>query len=245
VLLRRITKHLNEQNWFAVAIDFAIVVVGVFIGIQVSSWNDRRTDRVDEVEFLERLHDDLVRVENASERVRTRRISLIDELNAAADVIFSDAPAENLTQSQCLAIGTSHYYNINVFGLPSLTELSNAGRVEIIQDREVRTALIEYQQRVDALKSLSNTMPLLITNLIMFRPDLLKARPVFDEGLGEMQATYTCDVSGIRQDQAFLNAVAENIDAFDAYLRDGLVPWDIQLAKVHQLLDAALQIKHE
>ena len=37
MLLRRITKHITEQNWFAVFIDFLIVVVGVFIGIQVAT----------------------------------------------------------------------------------------------------------------------------------------------------------------------------------------------------------------
>ena len=41
MLLRRITKHVNDQNWFAIGIDFVIVVVGVFIGIQVSNWNER------------------------------------------------------------------------------------------------------------------------------------------------------------------------------------------------------------
>ena len=42
MLLRRITEHVRAQNWFAVGIDFVIVVVGVFIGIQVSNWNDKR-----------------------------------------------------------------------------------------------------------------------------------------------------------------------------------------------------------
>lgn len=40
MLLRRITEHVKVQNWFAVGLDFIIVVVGVFIGIQVSNWND-------------------------------------------------------------------------------------------------------------------------------------------------------------------------------------------------------------
>ena len=39
MLLRRITKHVQNQNWFAVVIDFLIVVVGVFIGIQVANLN--------------------------------------------------------------------------------------------------------------------------------------------------------------------------------------------------------------
>ena len=39
MILRRITEHVKAQNWFAVAIDFVIVVMGVLIGIQVSNWN--------------------------------------------------------------------------------------------------------------------------------------------------------------------------------------------------------------
>ena len=44
MLLRRITQHVKDQNWFAVLIDFAIVVFGVFIGIQVSNWNATRAE---------------------------------------------------------------------------------------------------------------------------------------------------------------------------------------------------------
>jgi hypothetical protein len=45
MLLRRITKHVKDQNWFAVGLDFFIVVVGVFIGIQLGNWNDTRQTR--------------------------------------------------------------------------------------------------------------------------------------------------------------------------------------------------------
>ena len=38
MILRRITSHLKDQNWFAVCLDLSIVV-GVFIGIQVANWN--------------------------------------------------------------------------------------------------------------------------------------------------------------------------------------------------------------
>ena len=44
MILRRITEHVKAQNWFAVGLDFLIVVVGVFIGIQVSNWNAARSD---------------------------------------------------------------------------------------------------------------------------------------------------------------------------------------------------------
>jgi hypothetical protein len=46
MLLRRVIEHVRTQNWTAIGIDFLIVVVGVFIGIQVSNWNEAvRMDR--------------------------------------------------------------------------------------------------------------------------------------------------------------------------------------------------------
>ncbi|MEX0644261.1 MAG: DUF6090 family protein [Parvularculaceae bacterium] len=59
MILRRVIEHVKAQNWFAVAIDFVIVVTGVFIGIQVSNWNAARGDRVKEAAYLTQLVDDM------------------------------------------------------------------------------------------------------------------------------------------------------------------------------------------
>ena len=58
MILRRITEHVKAQNWFAVAIDFVIVVGGVFIGIQVSNWNEARSERAKEVFTIAALRSD-------------------------------------------------------------------------------------------------------------------------------------------------------------------------------------------
>lgn len=55
MLLRRITKHIKDQNWFAVGVDFVIVVVGVFIGLQVSNWSEARSVRAETDRTLELL----------------------------------------------------------------------------------------------------------------------------------------------------------------------------------------------
>ena len=59
MLLRRVTKHITEQNWFAVGIDFFIVIVGVFIGIQVANWNEGRSLAVQERQVLQAISEDL------------------------------------------------------------------------------------------------------------------------------------------------------------------------------------------
>jgi len=240
MILRRLKAHIEKENWFAIGIDFCIVVIGVFMGIQVANWNSTRTDRADEGVFLERLQEDLIRVEEASARVRTRRISLIDDLNDAAAIVFNEDSEKQLTPDQCTAIGSSSYYYLNVLELPSLTELANSGRVEIIRDRELRTALVEYQQRVEALKYFTQTQTAVITNIATFRPEIVKLETYFDDSLGEIYGRYSCDLSGMRADQAFLNVMSENIDSYDAYVRDGLLPWSEQLTEVQRLVDRAL-----
>lgn len=44
MILRRVIEHVREQNWTAIGIDFCIVVVGVFFGIQVANWNEALAD---------------------------------------------------------------------------------------------------------------------------------------------------------------------------------------------------------
>ena len=59
MLFRRVAEHVKQQNWTAVVIDFAIVVVGVFIGLQVANWNEARGDRARELQILQEIRSDL------------------------------------------------------------------------------------------------------------------------------------------------------------------------------------------
>ena len=59
MLLRSITKHVKDQNWFAVALDFFIVVVGILIAFQITNWNEERSNGQLRVSYLERLQSDL------------------------------------------------------------------------------------------------------------------------------------------------------------------------------------------
>ena len=59
MILRRVIQHVKDQNWTAIAIDFAIVVLGVFVGMQVSNWNASLEDARRGRAYVERLKADL------------------------------------------------------------------------------------------------------------------------------------------------------------------------------------------
>lgn len=57
--LHSLAPHLKQHDWTAVVVEVLVVVVGVFIGLQVSNWNDDRKDAARGDEYLRRLHAEL------------------------------------------------------------------------------------------------------------------------------------------------------------------------------------------
>lgn len=70
MLLRRITKHVKDQNWFAVGLDFVIVVIGVGVALFAQQWMSDRQQLANLVEAEAALQLDLGRnYFNAKERI--------------------------------------------------------------------------------------------------------------------------------------------------------------------------------
>jgi len=70
MLLRRITQHVKTQNWFAVTLDFIIVVIGVAVAMMGQEWLNERDQRQNTIQAEKVLQDDLrSNYFNAKERV--------------------------------------------------------------------------------------------------------------------------------------------------------------------------------
>src|SRR5687768_6483143 len=59
MILRRVREHVSQHDWFAVAVDLVIVVLGVFLGMQVNNWNEVRVERGAAAEYRRQIIDDL------------------------------------------------------------------------------------------------------------------------------------------------------------------------------------------
>ena len=88
MILRRVIAHVRKQEWTAIGIDFLIVVVGVFFGIQVANWNDGRRDRERERAYLGRIAVEL------DENVATiQRSNALTEERMALNQLLIDSAA--------------------------------------------------------------------------------------------------------------------------------------------------------
>ena len=59
MILQSLARNLRQQNWLSLFIELIIVIVGIFVGLQVSSWNSSRQDDAIEKIYLHRLLNDM------------------------------------------------------------------------------------------------------------------------------------------------------------------------------------------
>ena len=149
MLLRSITKHVKDQNWFAVALDFFIVVAGILIAFQITNWNEAQKTIQKESKIFATLETDfsdheakLIERMQRSKRLRNECGQLL-ELARRDQVPKAEDNIENLIFS-CMSTS---------WGLSppaSFIEIMSTGSLSEISDQSVRKALIEYGQ-VNAL----------------------------------------------------------------------------------------------
>lgn len=246
MILQQLAKSLVKRDWSTVLVEVLIVVVGIFVGLQVDDWNRARKDRIDEGVFLKALHDDVLRADELSRRLRQRRLDRLDWTLSAGNVLFNRSKRNALTDNECTSIVWSTAFNITATGLPSVDELIGTGRMGIIRDAELRTALVALQQTraaLDAIISEKSSSSNFISLPTIF-PELFDLTMYFDETIGEVITRNECDLAAMRADQQFLNQFSANADGYDAYIRDGVRPWSLQFDRVHTLVDIALGFDH-
>lgn len=151
MLLRRVIEHVKSQSWAAIGIDFVIVVVGVFIGIQVSNWNDDLENQRIAADYVERLKADLVlevgfwqRNARYIEATRGHTIAALDAYEKDASDLDVEFLIDLYQASQ----------RINVIAQKgTYDELLATGRIINIANEETRAIFRNHYERVDSRNS--------------------------------------------------------------------------------------------
>ncbi len=87
MLRRRFIENLKQQQWTAAGIELVIVVLGVFIGLQVSNWNQDRISDQQAAGFAERLKADLREEDWAYQLLIAYNREVLASADLAADAL--------------------------------------------------------------------------------------------------------------------------------------------------------------
>lgn len=142
MILRSVIKHVQDQNWFAVAIDFLIVVVGVFIGIQVSNWNAGLADQARGERIKARLVAEFIEIESELTRHVNDVTSWIEIANRLAEDVLADNIERDALESSDRLF--SIRWRPTSGGSNTTAELISQGDMDALRSPDLVEALLRF-----------------------------------------------------------------------------------------------------
>jgi len=213
MILRGLAQNLREQNWTAISIEFVLLVLGVFLGIQVANWNDERQQTALQAQYLERLRIDLGGIrERTQQHIGFYRDSidggeLLLTIVRQDDATLHDAPVDPASMARALdALAQTR----NPPPLPATyVEMRSNGQLSRIANPQLRDRLTDFDRFHGVMLEL---MRMANDNAVRQIPILLRhftSRTVADEaqlsGIREELVAY--DLAAMRDDREFDVAV--------------------------------------
>jgi hypothetical protein len=210
MFMKRVGLAFRSRDWAGVAIEFAIVVLGIFVALQVDDWNKERTDRQLEKVYVARLaaetrgNLDMIK---EMERIFEKKIRFILEL---PDMDLDQAVTKD-PQAFMRDLDDSSWIGIANMLSGTYDELVSAGRLSLIRDERLRTAIAnnlnDYRSTVTV-----EAQPIGDYRRILF--DTLSGRSYYDyrAGSGATDAApIIASVEAFRKDPRFKAAANAEI----------------------------------
>lgn len=135
-MLRHVISHLRRQDWTAVFIELIVVVVGVFIGVQASNWNENRQTDAKAADYSQRLRADL----REEAWGYAMNIGYFDQVltsaKRAADALTGKTPLSS--EALLIAAYRATQFNGNTRRRITYDELISTGEIGLIHDAALR-----------------------------------------------------------------------------------------------------------
>jgi len=198
MILARITKAIREQNWFAVVLEFIIVIAGVVIGFQVTEWRGERADRESERTYLARLHRDMVQSTCALQHNAAATESWNIRARRTLDALLvNDPDAVDDTGFELIASTRVMTGSVN---RATLNELVNGGQMNLISNDTLRARIAEADAAFTADDELIQVLVGAQASFVRDVQNRLRPTP------GEVYRI-TYDFDTLAADETFLNAL--------------------------------------
>jgi|APFre7841882724_1041349.scaffolds.fasta_scaffold68621_1 hypothetical protein len=171
MLLRRIIAHLRRQEWAAIAIDFVIVVVGVFIGIQVANWNESRLEAQRERAYLVALQGDFRAVVAELESDAARYAAFAESMTFLLEqsrMAQPDAPLDALNS----AAGHLILMEGTTVASGTYSNLTGSGDLAIIRSQELKDAMSFFFAKYAVVDLVADTHEMQLVGI--FQPYIIE-----------------------------------------------------------------------
>ncbi|GGY44383.1 hypothetical protein [Parvularcula lutaonensis] len=142
MVLSTVAKGVREQNWLAVTIEFFIVAVGVFLGVQLGNWNEDRAEAERERVLIDKLKQDFAFIEETLLEQRERSENYLELVTELRAFLEDETPLSERDISSHIdaMISASRPARPS----PTYVEMQASGALSRLDNQELRAALVAY-----------------------------------------------------------------------------------------------------
>lgn len=159
-----ITKHLREQNWVAVFLDFFIVVVGVYMGLQVQEWSSKRAQNDEAAAYHARL---AIEYEALVDTLKGHSEFYDGFLRNGINLTSMLLAEQVIDQDDATQLMKNSLFSLTPPKNPAvLDEMISAGKMSLIADPVQRTQLLNTRYQLQLIESFYEFLNLGIEEII-------------------------------------------------------------------------------
>ena len=146
-ILRQLQQGLRARDWGMVAVELAIVVLGVFIGIEASNWNQGRRERAEERRYYAQIVDDL-RTDQATLQQAIKLTARFDEAaQETLDAIRAGVVPRSEPGRFAVRIHYAGYIYLPRPARRTYDELVSTGNLGLLRDPKAKAAIADYYEK--------------------------------------------------------------------------------------------------
>jgi len=144
MLVRRLIDHFRRHDWLVVAVEMLVVVVGILLAFQVDRWWEQQGERVQEVEYVARLANDI----ESDIPIIQQAIELAKLRKEMADLLMRVAEKPTTAYENPIRFIVAVHQAAFTYS-PNLTnhtfdDLRSTGNLRLLRDPEIKKALFNY-----------------------------------------------------------------------------------------------------
>lgn len=143
---QRFSKALRERDWAGVLIETLIVVIGVFLGIEASNWNQARQDRQEERRYYAQIVVDLRRDLQSLERAEQRSLRYDRAAENVLTAIRSDIPPGLSPAQFAKEVDFAGFLYLPAPSRRTYDELISTGNLRLLRNGAAKDAIAAYYE---------------------------------------------------------------------------------------------------
>lgn len=143
--LRSITKHVKDQNWFAVFLDFIIVVAGILIAFQITNLSQTRQENLALDSYLTSISKNIEFDLSRLDTLRKKRIGIMSQARFMTDDPFASSTIDRATveaSSEIFRYLTNYEYFET--DKSAFDTFKSSGLLKNIQGQDLESLIFRY-----------------------------------------------------------------------------------------------------